>query len=161
VLFRSRGGPDDIVYTRDGRFTINNEHILVSVATGNPVLSEDGRVLRLDTGRNVTIHSDGRIEQDGGQIGQLRVRGISDTSKLRKIGNNCFKIDESVPSPRDLETRVLPQIEQGALEGSGVNAVQATLAVTEASRAASGMARLIQYFDGIMDSAINTLGRTS
>jgi len=56
---------------------------------------------------------------------------------------------------------VLPQIEQGALEGSGVNAVQATLAVTEASRAASGMARLIQYFDGIMDSAINTLGRTS
>ncbi|MEQ9616444.1 MAG: flagellar hook-basal body protein [Phycisphaerales bacterium] len=155
------GGPEDYAYTRDGNLAINARSILVSASTGKPVLSEDGREIRIDTSRKLLIHADGRVEQDGGEIGQLRIRGISDLSQLRKAGDNLFKIDENVPLGVNLETRVDFVLEQGALEQSSVNPVSATLAVTQASRAASGASRMIQYFDGFMDSAINTLGRVS
>jgi len=155
------GGPEEYAYTRDGRFTISDESLLVSATTGKPVLAEDGRVIRLDITRDVTIHEDGRIEQDGGQVARLRVRGISDLTQLHKAGENLFKLDENLADPDSLQTRVAPVIKQGALEQSGVNAISATLAVTSASRAASGATRMIQYFDGFMDSAINTLGRVS
>ncbi len=155
------GGPEDYAYTRDGRFTINDESLLVSATSGRPVLAEDGRVIRVDTKRQITIHEDGRIEQDGGQIAQLRVRGISDLAQLMKMGENLYKLDEMLTDGNSLETRVSPIIKQGALEMSGVNAIKATLAVTQASGAVSGATRMIQYFDGFMDSAINTLGRVS
>lgn len=154
-------GPDSPLYTRDGRLTINRDSILVSATTGRPVISEDGRVIRLDTDRRVTIHSDGRVEQDGGIMGQIRVRGITDLSRLEKSGENLYTLDAGEAGPRAFERPVATRIEQGFLEGSGVDPVRATMAVTDASKAVQGAGNLIQYFDGLMDQAINTLGAVS
>ena len=160
-FFALQDGPNETVYTRDGRFTVNEENILVSSTSGRPVLSEDGRVIRVDRSRKFAVNTAGVVSQDGGEIGQLRIRGISDPKALQKAGENLYRVDPNLPEGTNLETFVARNVVQGALEQSGVNAVQATLAVTEASRSAQGTARLIQYFDGLMDSAINTLGAVS
>ena len=156
-----RGGQGDIAYTRDGRFTIDSGGVLVSATTGHPVLSENERVIRLDTSGRVTIHSDGRVEQNGSIAARLRVRGIGDTSRLEKSGQNLYTLDAG-PNGRESQERVVPvRMEQGFLEQSGVNAVRAMTAVRDASGAAQGAGRMIRYFDSLMDSAINTLGAVS
>jgi len=156
-----RAGQGDVAYTRDGRFTIDGGGVLVSATTGHPVLSENDRVIRLDPSGRVTIHGDGRVEQNGSIAGRLRVRGIGDTSRLEKAGQNLYTLDAGPGGRGSLETVVPVRIEQGFLEQSGGNAVRAMTDVRDASSAAQGAGRMIQYFDGLMDSAINTLGAVS
>ena len=138
-----RGGPDDIVYTRDGRLTIHDRGVLVNASTGHPVLSEGGGLLRLDTSQRVTIHTDGRIEQDNGVIGQIRVRGISEPLRLEKQGENLFSLDAGAAGAGAFERVVPVTMEQGYLESSGVNAVRTTLTVTSASRSVRSAGRII------------------
>src|SRR5690606_19345916 len=82
-----------IQYTRDGRFLINNEGILVNLE-GNPVLNMDGGQIQFpaDIG-DVNIGKSGTVSNNGIAIGRLGVFSSENPNAMTKVANVGFTSD--------------------------------------------------------------------
>lgn len=152
------GDPSNPSLTRDGRFTLNSEGTLVMTTSGTPVLSEDGSEISLDLNYDVEIDSQGVIYQAGTPVEQLMVVDVPDRSVLKKHGQGQFVSKYGV-ALNLIEATGL--VEQGAIERSAVNEVDALMKITAASRAAQGNIGMIQMQNELNNRAINTFGRIS
>lgn len=140
--------------TRDGRFNVGVDGRLVTM-TGHTVLGPDDQPINAAPGVPVTLTDDGRVVQEGTDVGRIQITAVSDLAGLEKAGANLFAFrgdDVRVPADR-------PQMKVGALEGSATNAIGTMMAIMRATKSATGNANLIKYHDQMMDRAINTLGR--
>ncbi|MEM9417944.1 MAG: flagellar hook basal-body protein [Planctomycetota bacterium] len=149
-------GETSVRLTRDGRLAIDSQGYVVT-ATGHRVLNGSDQPIAVEPGVKVTISPDGRLQQNGADVGQLQVATVSNTDQLQKAGGNLFAFTGNDP-------RVIadtPDIRVGALESSGTNAISAMMAVMASGKAAQSNGRLIQYHDQLMDKAVNTLGRVA
>ena len=141
--------------TRDGRFTRNGEGELVTQA-GFKVMDAEGDPIVIPAGSQARIEATGRIvSQDGAVLGQLQVAQVEDTSRLFKQGQGLFNFKGG--DPRQVVEN--PVVHPGHVEASGVDPIKTLMNVTSASKAASGNADMIRYFDRLMDQAVNTFGR--
>ena len=143
-------------FTRDGRFTLDNEGYLVHATSGMRVLSDGNSSIRLQEGIEPIVDADGVITQNGEQVGRLQVVTTPDQSAFKKAGNNTFTLDNN--AQKEL-TDATGQIRQRWYEGSSVDPMRALLALKSASGAVADAVRMMQYHDGLMKSAINRLGR--
>lgn len=150
-------GQEGVRLTRDGRFTLDAQGYLATVAGGHRVLGPDDSLIRLDPNLPVVIDARGQVTQNGEQASQLQVTQVADTDRLRKQGQNLFTWTAGS------DPRVNPAqgvtVEPEAVEGSSVDPIKAMMNLIDASRAAESNANLIRYFDTLMDRAVNTLGR--
>lgn len=142
--------------SRDGRLALDPDARLVRAADGLPVLDDSDSEIRLTGSGPVQIDSDGTIRQDGQIAARLRIVDLADRSGLRKEGEGLFAPTSG--SLRDLQPAD-GRVVQGALEGAGVNEIDAMMQLTAASKAAQGALGMIRYHDRLMDRAINGLGR--
>ena len=147
---------EGIELTRDGRFTMDSMGRLVTTAGGHAVLDEGDRpiVLRLD--QQATINPQGQVFQGGQVVAQIQVTGVGDVGKLRKQGENLL----GFAGGEDM--RVKPQdanMTPGFVEASGVDSVRALMDLVSATKAVSANGNMIRFHDGMMDRAVNTLGR--
>jgi len=140
--------------TRDGRFTTDSQGRLTT-QTGEPVLGIGGGPITIPPGGAVRIGPDGSIVRDGEALGQILVTNIQQTQKLQKIGSNRF----TMPGQNEFEAVEQPGVKSGFVEASSVDSVKALMSMINATKAAQGNARMIQYHDLLMDKAVNTLGR--
>jgi flagellar basal-body rod protein FlgF len=83
----SDGNPKEY-YTRDGSFTVNADRQLVT-KDGYPVMGENGPIT-LDSG-DFSVEADGSIIQNSGYVDKLAIKEFSDTSTLRKFGDNLVE----------------------------------------------------------------------
>lgn len=144
--------------TRDGRFTINKDHQLVMATTGTPVLSASNSPITIDPAQpgKVLISQDGTITQGGVPIDQIQIADVPNRSILAKLGAGLFTSQSGSPlSLIDAQGF----IQQGALEGSGANEIDALMKIQSASRAAQGNIGMIDMQNRLMERAINTFGR--
>ncbi len=143
--------------SRDGRFAIDATGTLVQSATGRPVLDPSGQQIRIDPSQGpVEIHEDGLITQRDIAISQLGLGDVNDRSILKKHGEGLFisKYD----TPLDLIDGA-GVFQQGAVESSGVNEINAIMQIQSAARAAQGNIGMIDMQNRMMDRTINTFGR--
>jgi len=109
--------PDGERYTRAGRFALDQGRRLVD-ADGNAVLDARGTPIAFAANDSrIEIQGDGTVRTENGVAGRLRVVRFEDPQRLRAEGARLFAAEDP-PEPVDR-----PNIVQGSVEGSNVNAV--------------------------------------
>lgn len=145
--------PDGERYTRDGRFTRDEDGHLVTVDR-NLLLGTDGQPLVVPPGETI-IESDGRITVDDQAAGQIGLAGFEDPAvDLVRDGQNLFAAAESV-TPGESTAGV----RQGFLETSNVDAIRAMTSMMSVARAYEAAQRAIQLQDEMTGKAVNEIGR--
>ncbi len=147
--------PEGRVYSRDGRFHINEGGQLLSV-NDYAVLDPGGAPITVDpAGGPVTISEGGLITQDGGELGGIGVFLIPEDAQLRRYDNASVVTDDPVGPVMDTTTSAL---RQGHLEGSNVNPVLEITRMIEVSRAYDSTVSAMNNGDDVLRKAIKDLG---
>lgn len=152
------GDPANPSLTRDGRMTLRSDGALVLAGSGLAVLGTGGRPVRVDPGAGeVHIASDGVVSQNGAAVGRIRVADVPDRDVLVKVGAGLFAAQDG----RRLSLiEGTGMIRQGAVEGSGVDEIDALMQIQSASRAAQSNIGMIDMQNRMLDRLVNTFGRT-
>ena len=145
--------PAGIRYTRNGNFTLDSSGILVD-QKGNPVLGQGGAMIL--EGTNVNIDRRGGIFVDGDYTGALDVVTFEDLTRLRKEGANNFAYEGNT---QDEIAPARVNVEQGALEGSGVKVVEEMVRMIDHHRMYETFSKSITTFDEVDGKAINDVGK--
>lgn len=142
-------------FTRDGRFTVNQDGELTA-QDGARVLDDLGQPVRVDAAAGpVTISETGQISQDGLPGQRIGVVRFEQLGQLEKTGENRFS------APEDAE-RVFenpPQILQGHSETSNVRPIAEITRMMEVSRSYASVTKMIRDADELSRKAIERLGR--
>lgn len=151
-----QSGAVSVRLTRNGNFSRAADGTLVTQA-GQPVLDPDDNPIVLPDGAAVAISRTGELVSGDRTIAQLQVARVGDLSVLKKAGQNLLAFEGADPRQIDQE----PDVQGGALEASGSNPVTTLIDLINATKAATGSANLMRYFDTLMDRTVNTLGRVA
>lgn len=153
--YRGASGP---VYTRDGRFSMNENGDLVTV-DGYPVLDSGGAPITLDPlAGPPAISRDGTITQGANQVGILGLFSLSSNSHLTRHGSSG--VMSSIPG-EVVQDFTSTGIQQGYSEGSNVNPILEMTKMIALQRNFESAATTIQESESTLMDAIRTLGPSS
>jgi flagellar basal-body rod protein FlgF len=151
-------GPSGPVYTRDGRFRMNENGDLLTV-DGHAVLDAGGAPIALDPNAGPPIISrDGTITQGGNQVGILGLFHLSSGSHLIRQGNSG--VISSIPG-EPVQDFTSNGVQQGYSEGSNVNPILEMTKMIALQRNFESAATTIQESESTLMDAIRTLGPSS
>jgi len=148
-------GPNGAVYTRDGRFKMNENGDLLTVE-GYRVLDAGGAPIALDPmGGAPTIGHDGTITQGTNQVGAIGLFNLRNDSRLSRFGNSG--VMSSIPGEvvQDFNSN---GVKQGFSEGSNVNPVLEMTKMIAVQRNFDSAATTIQESESTFMDAIRSLG---
>ncbi len=137
-------------YTRDGAFTVDQEGFLAT-KDGHRVLGVNGPIM-IGEGK-FTVREDGTIYKDDKYVGRLLIRDFTDTTTLRKYGNNLLVRTEETQE-RPFEGTVM----QGYLEQSNVNVIREMVDMITVMRSYEANQKIIQAHDNTLGKAVNDVG---
>lgn len=162
VSFTNKNGETSVKYTRDGAFTVNTQGYLVT-KDGDYVLNQAGaentdpaanNYIRLDPNLPFTIDEQGYIHQNEQTVAQLGVINFEDYNYLEKYGENLYQtVDGATLAAANASVR------QGYIEASNVNVVTEMVNMITITRAYESNQKVIQTIDGMLDKAVNNVGR--
>ncbi len=140
-------------YTRNGRFRLSPQGQLIT-EHGHSVLGQGGDPLMFgpaDT--EVTISKNGMISSSRGDIGQLRIVEFEDPQRLMMVAGGLM----TATTPA---TEVaLPQVEQGMIESSNVEAIREMTRMIEVHRSYDRAKQLIEREDQRIRTMMETYAR--
>lgn len=154
--------PDnEIGYTRDGSFQVNNQGELV---TSSGYVVQPGIAIP-DGAQSITIGRDGVVtvklagQATPTQVGNLEITDFINPSGLQAIGENLYieTAASGSPSPGTPGLNGLGTLEAGALEGSNVNVVAELVNMIETQRAYEMNSKAISTSDQMMQYVNNNL----
>ena len=145
---------EEIYYTRDGHFTLNDNGDIVT-QEGYFLASVNGTSIMVD-GEDFAITPQGTVLVDGQVRDQLEMVDFANLSDLRKIGESLYRFEERYePEPVPFEGEVL----QGYLESSNVNAIDQMVEMINLMRSYEAGSRVVRTYDEILGKAVNEIGR--
>ncbi len=139
-------------YTRDGRFHVTKDGLLVD-ADGNPVQGENGNIIIDPSSKSVTISGTGQITADGEMIDTLKVVDFADYDYLYKYGDTMYEPVDGATF-KDAEAEIL----QGYTEQSNVNVVREMVDMITITRAYEANQKVIHSYDSMLDKSVNQVG---
>lgn len=155
-------GPEGVLYTRRGDFTIDEEGNLLTNA-GQPVLDEGNGPINIpDTDTDqIAIDDEGTIYTLGPQgsrqeVSKLAVVSIADQSKLTRVGDTSYSLDEGGQEQINEDFRVV----QGNLELSNVNMAEEMAAMIDSYRTFETYHKVLKSYSTISEQQeeLGTLG---
>ena len=153
--FQGPGGP---IYTRDGRFKMNENGDLLTV-DGYQVLDAGGAPIALDPmAGSPIVGRDGTVSQGTNQVGAIGVFNLRSESKLTRFGNSG--VLSSIPG-EVVQDFTSSGVQQGFSEGSNVNPVLEMTKMIAVQRSFDSAATTIQESESTFMDAIRTLGPSS
>ncbi|SCY05617.1 flagellar basal-body rod protein FlgF [Microvirga guangxiensis] len=151
-------GPAGPVYTRDGRFSMNENGDLVTV-DGHAILDAGGAPIALDPNAGPpAIGRDGTITQGDNQVGVLGLFHLNNDSRLSRYGNSGVVSSLPAEAVQDFTAN---GVQQGYSEGSNVNPVLEMTKMIALQRNFESAATTIQESESTLMEAIRTLGPSS
>ena len=145
-----------VLYTRNGRFTLNNDGEIVD-SRGGRLLWEQGVPVRLPNRvQRITIAGDGSVETDSGRIGRLRLVAFPDNERLARVGDSYYSANGMTPS-----TASDAEIIQGAIERSNVSPVLQITRMISVLRTYQGVSQFLTAENERQLLAIRTITRES
>lgn len=141
--------PDGPRFTRSGEFKINNEKILTT-NQGYPVLDTNNSPIEVDG--ELVVDGEGNISINGQNVTKLRIVNFTDLQNLERLGDTLVN---SAETPAEVEK---PEILQGYIEQSNVNAVKEMVTLITVVRAYESLQKMVQAEDELTDVAINQVG---
>lgn len=163
AYFTVRDAAGNTRYTRDGHLEVNGTGQLLS-STGAQVLDNNGQPIVL-TGsvEQFKVDEQGRLlnADTGAPTGvTLGISIIDQPNQLIRQGDGGFSLnEEDGATARMMAAADNVQIHQGYLEGSNVDASQATVDMNAAFRAYEANQKVVQFYDRSLDKAVNEVGR--
>ncbi len=144
--------PDGIRYTRNGSLGVSPQGVLMT-KDGHPVLGEKGDIVV--RGGAFQINESGEVWQDGQMVDRLNLYQFDDDGALERAGLNMF-LYGGAPEGRKLIAN--PQVRQGFLEGSNVNAIKDLTNMIVAHRSYEAYQKAVSNYDQIMQKSSNQIG---
>lgn len=143
----------DILYTRNGHLSVNENGDLVTSA-GMPVLDDSGGPITLDaTQGNIMIARDGSLKNKIGTFARLGIVSFDDNSKLRRAGNGTYKTKQAPIEAENFE------VFQGVLESSNVKGIVEMTNMINIMRSYQSAGKLMDDNQNLEQRAIQRLGR--
>jgi len=161
---RETAGNQEVMYTRDGNFTLTSEGVLVT-KDGDFVLSSDGAHIELNPNLPVQINTLGDIIQDGNVVARVGVFDFESVTypdgrfsydTLEHYGENMY-----VPTDTATQIETTASVYAGFLEQSNVSVVDEMVQMIAVQRNYDTNQRMITTVDDTLDIAVNQLGRLS
>lgn len=150
ISFTSKSGETSTRYSRDGKFTLNNQNQLVT-PDGDYVLGENGMIV-IPEGAEVAIDEMGRIYADEEYVDTIKISDFEDYNYLKKYGENLYIAkDGATELDKDANTK----IRQGYLEMSNINVISEMVDMIEISRAYESNQKVIQTIDSSLEKSVN------
>lgn len=147
--------PDGQVLTRDGRFTVRQDGVLVSTQ-GYPVLDAGGAPIQLNpNGGPISVGTDGSIRQADVQVAGFGLfRADFSQGFLRH--NNSGVV--TVADPAAVVNDPTVGISQGYVEQSNVNAISQMTQLIQVHRAFDSISSMMRETEQTFGEGIKTLG---
>lgn len=156
-FFRVQGADGAELYTRDGRFRLDNTGRLVNQA-GEAVLDQGGGEIVIDLQLGpVAIGLDGSITQGLEQVGRIATVDFPALGALEKAGANTYRNPTNI-QPQPTTTS---QVRQGMLESSNVQGILEMTRMIEVSRAYESTARMMDSESELARRSVERLGRAN
>jgi flagellar basal-body rod protein FlgF len=147
---RTSSGP---AYTRRGDFRIDASGQLVTQG-GHLVMGNGGPMVLRSAAPMIT--RDGRVLDDGQDVGQLKLVNFTDPRALvASEGGAVFTAPESAQA---LAPERAPRVLQGHLEASNVNTAAEMVKLIETVRHFESVQKVVQGFDEMRERALRKLG---
>jgi flagellar basal-body rod protein FlgF len=144
-------GPDGEAFTRAGNFAMKADGTLITNAGFTVQGNGGGEITIPDGSEYITISEDGRMSNQDGEIGQIKIAEFENLQTLEAIGNNLYKTDAAQQEPANTKAK------QGHLEGSNVNSVTEMTRMIEISRGYTSIQKLMEKENERLRSAIQKL----
>lgn len=136
-------------YTRNGQFELNSEGVLTD-QQGHEVMDIDDQPITIEG--DFTIDSQGNVKENGEIITTLKIVRFDDSLSVYKEGNNLLA---STAEPVADEN---PQVKQGYLEESNVNAISEMVDLIKVVRSYESLQKVVQAEDETLETAIEKVG---
>jgi len=144
--------PNGPAFTRQGSFHLDAQGRLVSQG-GYPIAGIGGDIVLGSP--NPTIDREGKIFEQGKQVGQIKVVTFdSASSSLVGIGGGLLAASQQQP-----QSLAHPRIAQGQLESSNVDSNREMVNLLETYRHFESASRVLQAYDDIRDKTFRSLGQ--
>lgn len=156
--FQLEGG--ETGYSRHGKLVVDVDGQL-KTSTGSVLLDAGGGPIALPegAGQDVTITSSGTISDNSGAVlGTIGVFAIAGADKLQSSGGGMYLLPAGFEAPQPKND---PQIRQGFIESSNVEAVLEMTRLIDIQRAYENSIKLMNQDDDLTKTAIQRLGRSS
>lgn len=141
-------------YTRGGALDITSEGTLVT-RSGLPVMG-DGGPIQIPANSEVSIAADGTISAKNGATGKTTAVGklklVTPEAPLERGDDGLFRAADG-----DLEADATARVQDGALEGSNVSAVETMVAMIAAARQFEAQMKMMQTAEGDEKAAAQLL----
>jgi flagellar basal-body rod protein FlgG len=141
------------LYTRDGRFKINQFNELVT-SEGFKVVGLNGTIDT--TGDNLQINHFGEVIIDGVTTDKINVVNIGNTYDLEKYGAGYYKMEDNFDV---VENDPVAEIRQGYIEKSNAENLNEMITLMELYRNYESNQRMVTAYDSTLDKAVNQIGR--
>ncbi len=134
-------GKDGELYTRDGRFYVDDKGVL-QTAEGMPVAWEGARGTIDPIGLPIYADTEGTLRQGTQTVGKLRIVDFERYDQLSAIGGGVFSVPRNVsPTPS------VALLRQGQLEQANVSTIDEMVALINVQRQFESGTRLMQTID--------------
>jgi flagellar basal-body rod protein FlgG len=139
---------DGPMYTRNGKFTINQEKKLVT-AEGFPVLGKGGEI-NID-GKEINVENDGSVFIDKSFVDVIKIVDFEDKKYIRNYGKNLFI------NTKEGSAEIIPEnstIRQGYYEASNVDIMREMIEMIQTVRAYEAYTKVDQSLDDTLGKLI-------
>jgi flagellar basal-body rod protein FlgF len=144
-----------VLYTRDGHFSLSALGELVT-ESGARVLDNGGSPILVDPELGeLTVTSEGVLQQSGADVAALGVYRFEDQSVLTKRGDNLFAASAEPTAATN------PRLRQGYIETSNVVSIAAITDMIDIMRAYEQAARVLETSDELARKAVRTLSEAA
>lgn len=140
-------------FTRNGSFRLDAEGRLVT-ADGHAVQGEGGAPIVVDDPEaKIHVASDGTISTQAGEIGRLRIVRFADPQTLDAVAGGLMS------SPEMAEEVLEPQVVQGMIESSNVDAISEITRLIDVQRAYQRTSKMIDREDKRIRNMVEAYAR--
>ncbi|MFH1386948.1 MAG: flagellar hook basal-body protein [bacterium] len=143
-------GPWGDGYTRDGRFQLDRDGRLVTIAGNYPVMGKSGPIV-VTPGAEVEFTQSGEIKVDKVVIDQLQVVVPEGKSVLETLNGAIFKRKDPYSVLQEVE---VPRVIQGYIESSNVNEVEKMMEMILLERTYNFDTKLVSNRDAMLSRAM-------
>ncbi|NLB87636.1 MAG: flagellar hook-basal body protein [Syntrophomonadaceae bacterium] len=144
--------PQGECFTRAGAFKINYEGLLTD-NNGYPVLDIYDQYIYLDSD-DITVDKRGIITSNDEELTQFKIVAFADNNVLEKIGDNLFRTDSEYYEVEN------PEVIQGFIEESNVNAVKEMVNLITVVRNYEALQKVVQAEEETLQVAIDRVAST-
>jgi flagellar basal body rod protein FlgG len=151
-----RPGTEEVLYTRDGHLSLNNEGQLVH-RLGYEVLSAEGEPILLPGVTEARILQDGTIVdvETNLAVAQIGVLRTTEPLELEKLGGNLYAAGEATLEPNQAHLR------SGFIEESATDPVREMAAMIEAQRTYESNMMFLRIQDETLGDTVGRVGATA